>query len=234
MITFEGVTRRHRQHAVVDDVSFTARAGAVTGFVGPNGAGKSTCLRILLGLERPDDGHATIDGRPYARLRRPLCQVGASLGGAGAHPSRRAVDHLAWVAASQGLPRRRVGEVLEEVGLSGHGRQRVGRFSLGMAQRLGIAVTLLGDPPVLVLDEPINGLDPEGIRWVRDLALGRAAEGGTVLLSSHVMSELEPVADDLVVLAAGRVRAAGPFDQVVAGHESREDAFFALTGAGAR
>lgn len=234
MITFEAVTRRRGPRTILSDVTFTAAPGRVTGFVGPNGAGKSTSLRILLGLERADAGRARVDGQRYADLPRPLTHIGASLGGAGAHPARRAADHLAWVAASNRIPRRRIGEVLDEVGLAEHARRRVRTFSLGMAQRLGIATALLGEPPVLVLDEPINGLDPEGIRWIRALVRRRADAGGTVLLSSHVMAEVAEVADDVVVIAGGRVRAAGPLGDVAGAYASLEDAFFTLTAGGGR
>ena len=234
MIEIQHLTRRRGPRTVLNDVSFTATPGRVTGFVGPNGAGKSSTLRILLGLERSDGGTARIAGVPYAQLPLPLTRVGASLGGAGAHPARRAVDHLRWVAASNGIPKRRVAQVLEDVELTAHARRAVRTFSLGMAQRLGIATALLGEPEVLVLDEPINGLDPEGIRWIRRLVREHAAAGGTVLLSSHVIAELAEVADDVVVIAGGTVRATGTLAEVAVGHSSLEDAFFALTSGGAR
>jgi ABC-2 type transport system ATP-binding protein len=205
----------------------------VTGFLGPNGAGKSSTLRILLGLDRATAGTALINGRPYRSLRDPLRTVGSMLDGSGAHRSRRARDHLAWVACSNGIPRRRVDAVLEQVGLAGQGRTRVGRYSLGMGQRLGLAAALLGEPEALVLDEPVNGLDPEGIRWIRGLLRGHADAGGTVLLSSHLMHEVAEVADDLVVIAGGRVVTAGPIGAVTAGYPTLEDAFFELTGADA-
>lgn len=229
MILLDDIGKRRGSRTILQDVSFEARPGRVTGFVGPNGAGKSSALRILLGLDRADRGRALVDGVPYAALQAPLRHVGACLGGAGAHPSRRAVDHLAWVATTQGIPRRRVDEVLDEVGLAGDRRRRVGTFSLGMSQRLGIALALLGSPRALVLDEPINGLDPDGIRWIRTLVRRHADAGGTALVSSHVMSELAEVADDLVVIAAGRIVAAGPIAQVTGGHPSLEDAYFTLT-----
>ena len=234
MITFDGVARVRGSRPILHDVTFAAAPGRITGFVGPNGAGKTTTLRILLGLERPDGGTALVGGSRYTDLARPLTSIGASLGGAGAHPARRAADHLAWVAASNGIPRRRVAEVLEEVGLAAHARRAVRTFSLGMAQRLGIATALLGEPPLLVLDEPINGLDPEGIRWVRGLVRRRADAGGTVLLSSHVMSELAEVVDDVVVIAGGTVRAVGTLGDVAGGYSSLEEAFFTLTAGGER
>jgi ABC-2 type transport system ATP-binding protein len=230
MLLIEQLVKRHGSRTVLDRIGFEARPGRVTAFLGPNGAGKSSTLRILLGLDRADGGRALVGGRPYRRLRDPLRTVGSMLDGSGAHRSRTARDHLAWVARSNGIPRRRVGEVLEQVGLADAGRVRVGRYSLGMGQRLGLAAALLGRPEALVLDEPVNGLDPEGIRWIRGLLRGHAEGGGTVLLSSHLMSEVAGIADDLVVISGGRIAAAGTLDEVTAGHASLEDAFFALTG----
>jgi ABC-2 type transport system ATP-binding protein len=230
MLLIEQLVKRHGSRTVLDRIGFEARPGRVTAFLGPNGAGKSSTLRILLGLDRADGGRALVGGRPYRRLRDPLRTVGSMLDGSGAHRSRTARDHLAWVARSNGIPRRRVSEVLEQVGLADAGRVRVGRYSLGMGQRLGLAAALLGRPEALVLDEPVNGLDPEGIRWIRGLLRGHAEGGGTVLLSSHLMSEVAGIADDLVVISGGRIAAAGTLDEVTAGHASLEDAFFALTG----
>lgn len=230
MLLIEQLVKRHGSRTVLDRIGFEARPGRVTAFLGPNGAGKSSTLRILLGLDRADGGRALVGGRPYRSLRDPLRTVGSMLDGSGAHRSRTARDHLAWVARSNGIPRRRVGEVLEQVGLADVGRVRVGRYSLGMGQRLGLAAALLGRPEALVLDEPVNGLDPEGIRWIRGLLRGHADGGGTVLLSSHLMSEVAGIADDLVVISGGRIAAAGTLDEVTAGHASLEDAFFALTG----
>ncbi|MBB5789844.1 ABC transporter ATP-binding protein [Jiangella mangrovi] len=230
MLSIDDVVKRRGAREVLSGVTFRAEPGRVTAFLGPNGAGKSSTLRILLGLDRPTSGRALVDGRPYASLPRPLRVVGSVLDGSGAHRSRSARQHLAWVARSNGIPRRRVGEVLEQVGLADAARVRAGRLSLGMGQRLGLAAALLGEPPALVLDEPVNGLDPEGIRWIRRLLRAHADAGGTVLLSSHLMAEVAELADDLVVIAAGRVVAAGPLDRVTAGHPTLEDAFFALTG----
>ncbi|MFI9815171.1 ABC transporter ATP-binding protein [Saccharothrix variisporea] len=227
MIEIVNLTKRHGRRTVLHDVGFTARPGRVTGFLGPNGAGKSSTLRVLLGLDSADAGTALIGGTPYRRLRHPLRTVGAVLGGSGAHRARTGRAHLAWVARSNGIPRARVSEVLDQVGLTGAGRVR--SYSTGMGQRLGIAAALVGDPAVLVLDEPLNGLDPEGIRWVRRFLRARAAEGRTVLLSSHVMAEVAATADDLVVIHSGRVVARGTVDEVTAGHGSLEDAYFALT-----
>lgn len=230
MIAFENVGKRHGAVQALDDVSFTARPGRVTGFVGPNGAGKSSALRILLGLDRADTGTATVDGHRYRDLDRPLTRVGSMLDGAGAHPWRTARAHLAWVAASNGISRRRIPQVLEQTGLTNAARRRVGTFSLGMGQRLGLATALLGDPPVLVLDEPVNGLDPAGVRWIRELLRARAQAGGTVLLSSHLMGELASVADDIIVIAGGRIAASGPLERIRVGHADLEAAYFALTG----
>ena len=232
MISIENLVKRYGSREVLHGVSLEARPGRVTGFVGPNGAGKSSTLRCLLGLDRADGGRALIGGRPYRELREPLRTVGAMLDGSGAHPSRTARGHLAWVASGAGIGRRRVTEVLDVVGLAEAAGRRVRTFSLGMSQRLGLAAALLGDPEVLILDEPVNGLDPEGIRWIRTLLRRRADAGGTVLLSSHVLAELAEVADDVVVIADGRVRAAGTLDEIAAGYSSLEEAFFSMTGGG--
>jgi len=230
MLVIEQLVKRRGGRTVLDRVGFAARPGRVTAFLGPNGAGKSSTLRILLGLDRADGGRALVDGRPYRSLRDPLRAVGSMLEGSGAHRSRTARNHLAWVARSNAIPSRRIDEVLHQVGLAGEARVRAGRYSLGMGQRLGLAAALLGEPPALVLDEPVNGLDPDGMRLVRGLLRGHADGGGTVLLSSHLMSEVAGVADDLVIIDAGRVVAAGTLTEVTAGHESLEDAFFALIG----
>lgn len=228
MLVIDQLVKRHSSRTVLDRVCFEARPGRVTAFLGANGAGKSSTLRVLLGLDRADAGTALVQGRPYRSFERPLRTIGSMLDGAGAHRSRRARDHLAWIARSNAIPQRRVAEVLAEVGLADAGGVRVGRFSLGMGQRLGLAAALLGEPEALVLDEPMNGLDPAGIRWIRRLLRGHADAGGTVLLSSHLMGEVADVADDLVVIAAGRVVANGTLTAVTAGHASLEDAFFAL------
>jgi ABC-2 type transport system ATP-binding protein len=199
--------KRYGSTVAVDGLSFTVEPGQVTGFVGPNGAGKSTTMRVILGLDRPDEGTALIGGRPYRDLPVPLCRVGAMLDADAFHPARRARHHLLWMAHYNGLPKRRVDEVLELVGLASAARKRAGGFSLGMRQRLGIACALLGDPPVLMFDEPVNGLDTEGIRWIRGFLRSLAAEGRAVLVSSHLMSELEDTADRLVVIGRGRLLA---------------------------
>lgn len=234
MIEIHDLCKRRGQRTILHDISFVARPGRVTGFVGPNGAGKSSTLRILLGLDRATSGTALFSGRRYRDLRPPLRTVGAMLDGSGAHPSRTARAHLQWVAASQGIGARRVSEVLEIVGLAADGGRRTGTFSLGMGQRLGIAAALLGEPEVLVLDEPVNGLDPAGIVWIRELLAGHAAKGGTVLLSSHLMGELAEIADELVVISAGRVTASGTLGELVDAHGGLEAAFFALTSGGTR
>lgn len=229
MMKISGVTKRHGQTTILSDVSFEARPGRVTAFLGANGAGKSSTLRILLGLDRPTSGTALINGVPYAQLPHPARTIGAMLDGSGAHRSRTAKNHLAWVACAAGIPRQRIGEVLELVGLTGASGVRVGRYSLGMGQRLGIATALLGRPKALVLDEPVNGLDPEGVRWIRGLLRSHADAGGTVLLSSHLLGEVAEIADDLVVIHNGRIIADGSITEVTAGHASVEDAYFALT-----
>lgn len=204
-IEVRGLSKRYGRTLAVDDLTFDVEAGRVTGFVGPNGAGKSTTMRIVLGLDAPDTGETRIRGQRLRDLRAPLCEVGALLDAAATHPGRRARSHLLWLARSNRLPARRVDEVLELVGLSSAARKRTGGFSLGMAQRLGIAVAMLGDPPVLVFDEPVNGLDPDGIRWIRGFLRSLADEGRAVLVSSHLMSELEGIADELVVIGKGRL-----------------------------
>ncbi|MGH3384314.1 MAG: ABC transporter ATP-binding protein [Nocardioidaceae bacterium] len=204
-IEVRGLRKRYGTTVALDDLSFDVAAGHVTGFVGPNGAGKSTTMRIVLGLDAADGGTALVGGQPYPQLRTPLCHVGALLDAAAVHPSRRARDHLLWMARSNGLSRRRVDEVIDLVGLSSVARRRAGTYSLGMRQRLGIAAALLGDPPVLMFDEPVNGLDPEGISWIRGLLRSLAEEGRAILVSSHLMSELEDSADHLVVIGRGRL-----------------------------
>jgi len=205
MIEAIGLTKRYGRLVAVDDLSFTVQAGRVTGFLGPNGAGKSTTMRMILGLDRPTAGRVLIDGKPYAELHRPLRTVGALLDAKWVHPNRSARAHLRWLAKSNGLPNRRVDEVLESVGLTQVAGKNAGGFSLGMSQRLGIAAALLGDPRVLLFDEPVNGLDPEGILWIRTFMQNLAAEGRTVLVSSHLLSEMALTASDLVVIGKGKL-----------------------------
>ncbi len=202
------VTDLHKRFGstqALDAMSFAVESGQVTGFVGPNGAGKSTTMRVILGLDRADTGHALVNGRPYWTLKRPLSHVGAMLDAGALQPSRSARNHLLWLAHSQGLTAKRVDEVVEQAGLTAVIKRKAGGYSLGMRQRLGIAAAMLGDPPVLMLDEPFNGLDPEGIIWMRGFLTALAAEGRAVLVSSHLMSELEDTADHLVVVGRGAV-----------------------------
>jgi ABC-2 type transport system ATP-binding protein len=201
----------------------------VTGFLGPNGAGKSTTMRMIMGLDRPDTGRATIGGKSYAELRWPLREVGALLEARSFHPGRTARAHLTALAASNAISRRRVAEVLALTGIEKAADRRAGKFSLGMSQRLGIAAALLGDPGVLLLDEPVNGLDPEGIRWIRNLLKGLAAQGRTVLVSSHLISEMAYTADALIVIGQGRLLAQTTVAQLSARCGSLEEAFFQLT-----
>jgi ABC-2 type transport system ATP-binding protein len=203
-IVVAGLRKRYGTTQALDGMSFTVPPGLVTGFVGPNGAGKSTTMRVILGLAAVDEGTALIEGRPYRRLRHPLRHVGSLLDAAAPHPSRSARNHLLWLAHSQGLAARRVDQVIEQVGLTSAARREAGGYSLGMRQRLGIAAALLGDPPIIMLDEPFNGMDPEGIVWMRGFLRSLAAQGRAVLVSSHLMSELQDTADHLVVVGRGR------------------------------
>lgn len=205
MMEVSGLTKRYGAGTVVDDLTFAVEAGQVTGFLGPNGAGKTTTMRMIVGLAAPDRGRVTVGGRRYANLPVPLTEVGALLDAGALHGGRTARDHLLALAVSNGLPRRRVGEVLARTGLEQVAGRRAGEFSLGMRQRLGIAAALLGDPRVLIFDEPVNGLDPEGIRWVRRLMRTLAGEGRAVLVSSHLMSEMAQTADHLVVIGRGKL-----------------------------
>lgn len=205
MIEATGLSKRYGATVAVDDLSFVVPPGQVTGFLGPNGAGKSTTMRLILGLDAPTSGSVTVNGRPYAAYRRPLLEVGALLEAKASHGGRNAYHHLLCLALSNGIGRARVDQVLELVGLARVARKRAGSFSLGMAQRLGIAAALLGDPPVLLFDEPVNGLDPEGVLWIRNLLKSLAAQGRTVLVSSHLMSEMAITADRLLIIGRGRL-----------------------------
>ncbi|MEU4180819.1 ABC transporter ATP-binding protein [Streptomyces sp. NPDC026589] len=207
MIKAHGLTKRYGDRTVVQDLDFTVRPGTVTGFLGPNGAGKSTTMRMLLGLDAPTHGHSTVNGRSYATHPAPLTQVGALLEARSVHPGRSALNHLMALAHTHGIPRRRVEEVIDLAGLTDAAHRRVKGFSLGMGQRLGIAAALLGDPATVILDEPVNGLDPEGVLWIRTLLTSLAAEGRTVLVSSHLMSEMALTADHLIVIGRGRLLA---------------------------
>jgi ABC-2 type transport system ATP-binding protein len=205
MIEAVGLTKRYGDRVAVDQLSFTVRPGQVTGFLGPNGAGKSTTMRMILGLDAPTSGRVTVNGRPFSRLDNPMLEVGALLDAKAIHGGRSAYHHLLCLAQTNNLPKRRVDEVLDMVGLSAVARKRSKGFSLGMGQRLGIATALLGDPRILMFDEPVNGLDPEGILWIRNLMKSLAAEGRTVFVSSHLMSEMENTADHLLVIGRGRM-----------------------------
>ncbi|WP_328936365.1 ATP-binding cassette domain-containing protein [Streptomyces tauricus] len=222
MIEVRGLSKRYGEVLAVDDLTFAVRPGEVTGFLGPNGAGKSTTLRMIVGLDAASSGTATVGGRPYVAQPTPLKEVGALLDPGAVLPSRTAYHHLLALAAGNGIPSGRVKAVLAEVGLENVSRRRAGTFSLGMRQRLGIAAALLGDPPVLVFDEPLNGLDPEGIVWIRSLMRRMAAEGRAVLMSSHLMSEMELTADHLIVIGRGRLIADTSMKGFIEAHSERE------------
>jgi ABC-2 type transport system ATP-binding protein len=241
-IEVTGLHKRFGPTTALDGMSFTVTPGQVTGFVGPNGAGKSTTMRVILGLDAADEGSALVGGRPYRSLRHPLSHVGALLDAAALQPSRSARNHLLWLAHSQGLTTRRVDQVIEQAGLQSAVRRKAGGFSLGMRQRLGIAAALLGDPPVLMMDEPFNGMDPEGIVWMRGFLRALAGQGRAVLVSSHLMSELQDTADHLVVAGRGRViadasvadlLAAASGDRVTLRTSARSEAMTVLAHAGA-
>jgi ABC-2 type transport system ATP-binding protein len=241
-IEVAGLRKRFGPTLALDGMTFTVPPGQVTGFVGPNGAGKSTTMRVILGLDKPDEGTALIGGQPYTSLRRPLTQVGALLDAAALQPSRTARNHLLWLAHSQGLAARRVDEVIARAGLEKVARRKAGGYSLGMRQRLGIAAALLGNPPVLMLDEPFNGMDPEGIVWMRGFLASLAAEGRAVLISSHLMSELQETAGHLVIVGRGKVIAdtsvaeliaSVSADRVTVRTSARWDAATVLGNAGA-
>ncbi|MGI9008699.1 MAG: ATP-binding cassette domain-containing protein [Streptosporangiaceae bacterium] len=241
-IEVSGLRKRFGSTRALDGMTFTVAPGQVTGFVGPNGAGKSTTMRVILGLDAADEGTALVGGRAYGSLRRPLSQVGSLLDAAALQPSRSARNHLLWLAHSQGLGPKRVDAVIEQAGLASAGRRRAGGFSLGMRQRLGIAAALLGDPPVLIFDEPFNGMDPEGIVWMRGFLQALAGQGRAVLVSSHLMSELEDTASHVVVVGRGKVVAdatvadliaAASADRVTVRTAARSDAMTVLARAGA-
>jgi ABC-2 type transport system ATP-binding protein len=241
-IEVSGLRKRFGPTVALDGMTFTMQPGKVTGFVGPNGAGKSTTMRVILGLDAADEGHALVGGQPYRSLRHPLRHVGSLLDAAALQPSRSARNHLLWLAHSQGLGVRRVDEVVEQAGLASAIRRKAGGYSLGMRQRLGIAAALLGDPPVLMLDEPFNGMDPEGIVWMRGFLRSLAGQGRAVLVSSHLMSELQDTADQVVVVGRGKVIAdtsvaeliaAASGDRVTLRTSQRTQAMTVLAHAGA-
>ncbi|GAA1532269.1 ABC transporter ATP-binding protein [Brevibacterium picturae] len=232
MLTFNEVSKRRGARDILSEISFQAKPGRVTGFLGPNGAGKSSTLRILLGLDRATSGTALVDGQDFRKLRDPMRKVGAVLDGSGAHRSRTGRAHLRWVARAAGIGDQRVDELLEAVGIADAAGKRVSTYSLGMGRRLGLAAALLADPESLVLDEPVNGLDPEGIRWIRLFLREQAEQGRTVLLSSHLMGELAETVDDVVVIREGRIVADGTLEEITGDHPNLESAFFALTDEG--
>jgi ABC-2 type transport system ATP-binding protein len=230
MIEARGLSKRYGATTAVDTLTFDVRPGTVTGFLGPNGSGQSTTMRLIMGLDRPDAGRARIGGRAYRELRWPLREVGALLEARTCHPGRSAYNHLAALAAASAIPRSRIDEVLGVVGLGNAAGKRAGTFSLGMAQRLAIAAALLGDPGVLLFDEPVNGLDPEGVRWIRNLMRSLAAQGRTVFVSSHLIGEMALTAERLIVIGRGRLLADTTVAELsAAGGGSLEDAFLALT-----
>jgi ABC-2 type transport system ATP-binding protein len=229
MIEVRELRKRFGPVRALDGMTFTAHPGWVTGFAGPNGAGKSTTMRVILGLDRPDSGTALVGGRPYPSLEHPLRHAGSLLDAGALQPSRTARAHLRWLACSQGLPAARVSEVLELTGLSAVGGRRAGGYSLGMRQRLGVAAALLGDPPVLMFDEPFNGMDPEGIVWLRGFLRSLAAQGRTVLVASHLMSELQEAADHVIIVGRGRVVTDSPVAELLARWGSLENAYLTLT-----
>jgi ABC-2 type transport system ATP-binding protein len=216
MITATALTKRYRETVAVDDLTFEVKPGIVTGFLGPNGAGKTTSMRLILGLDKASAGSVTVNGRSYRETRAPMQEIGALIDPTAVHPGRSAYHHLLWQAQAGGLPNSRVDDVLELVGLADVAGKKVGGFSLGMQQRLGIASALLGDPPVLLFDEPVNGLDPEGIQWIRSLMRRFAEEGRTVFISSHLMSEMEQTADHVLVIGRGKLVADLSMAQVIA------------------
>jgi ABC-2 type transport system ATP-binding protein len=216
VISLRGLSKRYGDKTAVDDLTFDIEPGRVTGFLGPNGAGKSTTMRLILGLDHPTAGQALIDGKRYDELRHPVREVGALLDGKAVHPGRSARNHLLAMARTHGIPAGRVDEVLEVVGLTAVANKRAGGFSLGMSQRLGMAGAMLGDPGILIFDEPVNGLDPDGVRWVRELVRSFAEEGRTVFVSSHLMSEMQQTAHQLVVLGRGRLIVDAPIEEVIA------------------
>ncbi len=234
MIETTDLTKSYRGNLAVDSLTFAVRPGAVTGFLGPNGAGKTTAIRMMLGLAKPDRGWARICGRPFRELKEPIRYVGAVLESAGPHRDRSAYHHLLWIAQSNRIDRRRVAEVLRLVDLEAVADQRVRGFSFGMRQRLGLAAALLGDPPVLVLDEPANGLDAEGIRWLRGFLRQLAGQGRTVFVSSHLMAEMAQTADHLIVIHKGQLMADAGTAEFIGAHPSLEDAFLTRIGSGVR
>jgi ABC-2 type transport system ATP-binding protein len=233
VVTVRSLSKRFGELVAVDDVTFSLGAGTVTGYLGPNGAGKTTTLRLLLGLAEPTAGEALVFGRRYRELEQPICNVGAVLESNDFHPSRSGRDHLRTLALAAGLRPSRVEEVLELVELSGAAKRRVRTFSLGMRQRLGLAAALLGDPELLILDEPANGLDPAGVRWLRTFLQGFAAQGRTVLVSSHLLAEVAQTVDRVLIIDHGRLLASGRLEELTGDGETLEDVYLELTAGGA-
>ncbi|WP_062290004.1 ABC transporter ATP-binding protein [Demequina phytophila] len=231
MIEARDLTKKYGSKTAVDHITFTVQPGVVTGFLGPNGAGKSTTMRMILGLDRPTAGQVTVNGKPYARLATPLGEIGALIDAKGVHPRRSARSHLRALAATHGIADRRVDEVLELTGLTEVAKKKAGNFSLGMGQRLGIAGALLGDPKIVMFDEPVNGLDPDGVLWVRQLARRLAENGRTVFLSSHLMSEVQQTADHVIIIGRGRILADAPLHEFVQAH-AREGVLVTSPDAG--
>jgi ABC-2 type transport system ATP-binding protein len=232
VVSCKGLTKRYGELAAVDDVTFSLRAGTVTGYLGPNGAGKTTTLRLLLGLAEPTSGEAFVFGRRYPELEQPIRYVGAVLESNDFHPARSGRDHLRMLALAAGLPLGRVEEMLELVELGGAANRRVRTYSLGMRQRLGLSAALLGDPQLLILDEPANGLDPAGVRWLRTFLQTLAAQGRTVLVSSHLLSEVAQTVDQVLIIDHGRLLARGRLDELTGNGQSLEDVYLELTGGG--
>lgn len=229
VIELNRLTKRYGDTLAVDDLSFNVEPGHVTGFLGPNGAGKSTTMRLILGLDSPTSGEALVNGRRYTSLSRPMREVGALLDASAVHGGRSAYNHLLCLARTNDISATRVSEVLQQVGLAGVARKRVGGFSLGMKQRLGIAAALLGDPGTLMFDEPVNGLDPDGVRWIRDLMRSLAKQGRTVLLSSHLMSEMALTAERIIIVGRGKLITEATVAELTGRYPSLEDAYLALT-----
>jgi ABC-2 type transport system ATP-binding protein len=233
VVTVRSLSKRYGEVLAVDDITFSLDAGTVTGYLGPNGAGKTTTLRLLLGLAEPTAGEALVFGRRYRELEQPIRQVGAVLESDDFHPARSGRDHLRALALAAGLPLSRVEEVLELVELAGAARRRVRTYSLGMRQRLGLAAALLGDPDLLILDEPANGLDPAGVRWLRTFLQTVAAQGRTVLVSSHLLAEVAQTVDRVLIIDHGRLLASGRLDELTGDRQTLEDVYLGLTGGGA-
>ncbi|MDR2457250.1 MAG: ATP-binding cassette domain-containing protein [Clostridiales Family XIII bacterium] len=233
MIEVKNLTKNFGNTHAVSDISFVLEEGKVTGFLGPNGAGKTTTMRCMLGFEKPTSGTILIDGKPYNKLKTPLRKVGAMIDSKAFHKNRSAKNHLLAIATAAGLPKNRINEVLKTVGLESAANKKVGQFSLGMTQRVGIAAALLGEPKILILDEPVNGLDPEGVIWIREFCKSYAKNGGTVFISSHLMGEIENTVDKIIIIGKGKILEEGGLEEVLlrSGEENLEKAFLNLTSS---